>query len=759
MRGLSPSKILAQGNPHLDKNQLLGMPARSICVLSLIFFAAGCGGGYKAPPPPPAQPAVTIAPSPVTFPAISEGASSTAATITVTNSGAGVLNISSVTFGGSNVADFTSTNNCSGSVASMGTCTIAVTFVPVASGQLSETVTIANNAPNSPQVINVSGTANPIVISLTPPAAAMGAGQTMQFMASGDPNGVTWTVAGFTNSGTSGAAPAGTIDAAGNYTPPAGSSLYAVVTATGKTDPANKSTATVNVIAPGTFANTNNVQVAQYSVSAPSPANISVQFGLDTTYGLTTWTVPTGSLGGQPSTPLYVAGMKQSTAYHMRGVLQFTDGSSFNDADFTFTSGAVPANLIPTITTTASAGMTPQSGVELLDMVVIENQGKLPESAVTDLSGNLLWAYQPSLPGGPGPNPVKLLPNGHFLIVFSGQPDGADFGMQEVDLGSNVIWQMNTSQLNAALAAAPASCTECNVTVIGAHHDLLELPNGHVIILASTMKTLADTTTATGDVVIDLGDMENVGGNNPNHTPQPVWAWNEFNHLDTNRRPYSYPDWTHTNAVIYSKDDGDLIISIRHQNWLVKIDYNNGAGAGDILWKLGAVLPGDTGTNVADFALLNADGTPDTTVTNWFFAQHGPSFTTSNTTGSFGLVLFDNGDDRGAAVVAGGTCGVAGQPACFSTVPVFTIDETAKTATLMINPTTPDYSFFGGNAEVLQNGNVEYDECGVSPTSDVSNIYEVTNAAAPQTVWKMNITNQYAYRGMRMGSLYPGVQW
>ena len=47
------------------------------------------------------------------------------------------------------------------------------------------------------------------------------------------------------------------------------------------------------------------------------------------------------------------------------------------------------------------------------------------------------------------------------------------------------------------------------------------------------------------------------------------------------------PDWTHTNAIIYSADDGNLIISIRHQNWLVKIDYNNGAGTGDILWHLG----------------------------------------------------------------------------------------------------------------------------------------------------------------------------
>ena len=79
--------------------------------------------------------------------------------------------------------------------------------------------------------------------------------------------------------------------------------------------------------------------------------------------------------------------------------------------------------------------------------------------------------------------------------------------------------------------------------------------------------------------------MENIGGNNPNHTPQPVWLGTNSTTLDINRRPYLYPDWTHTNAVIYSKDDGNLIISIRHQNWLVKIDYNNGAGAGDILWS------------------------------------------------------------------------------------------------------------------------------------------------------------------------------
>ena len=756
----SSAYFFSRGESQLSKYRLSGKCSRySYALLPLILFAAGCGGGYSAPPTTPAAPSVSLSSSSVTFPATTQGVSSASMMVTVTNNGMGALTISSVAAGGSNPGDFTNTNTCTAAVSYLGTCTISVTFVPTATGPRSETITLTDNAPNSPQVINVSGTANPaIALTLTPPVSAVGVSQTIPFTATGDPAGVTWSIVGapFLGSPSVITSP-GTIDSGGNYTGPGGTSgLYVTVTATSKTDPTKSASATVNVVAPGAFTATNNVQVAQYAVTPPSPANVSVQFGLDTTYGLNTWTQPNSTLGSAVS--LYVAGMKQSTPYHMRGVIAFADGSSITDSDFTFTTGALPVNMQPVLTATTTPGMTPQPGVELLDLVVTLPPGVVAESVVSDLSGNVLWAYQPSLPGNPGPNPVKLLPNGHFLIGFSSQPDGTNGVLQEVDLGNNVIWQMNTAQLNAALAAA--TCAECNVTVIGIHHDFALLPNGHVVVLASLTKALTDGTTPTGDIIIDLGDMENVGGNNPNHTPQPVWAWNEFNHLDTNRRPYSYPDWTHTNAVIYSKDDGNLIISMRHQNWLVKIDYNNGAGAGDILWKLGVVLPTDTTPeDTANFTLLNADGSTNTDPYAWFYAQHGPAFTTTNTTGQFSLVLFDNGDDRGVAVTPGATCG-AGQPvSCFSTVPTLNLDETAMTATLVFNPTTPDYSWFGGNAQTLTNGNVEYDECGQTLPANNSAIFEVTHTSPPQTVWKMNLTGQYAYRAMRMGSLYPGVQW
>lgn len=235
-----------------------------------------------------------------------------------------------------------------------------------------------------------------------------------------------------------------------------------------------------------------------------------------------------------------------------------------------------------------------------------------------------------------------------------------------------------------------------------------------------------------GDVIVDL-----------DQNLQPVWVWNEFNHLDPNRHPMSFPDWTHTNAVLYSPDDGNIVVSIRHQNWVLKIDYANGTGAGDILWELG---------EGGSFTLENGADPID-----WQYAQHGPSFFSTNTSGVFSLGLMDNGDDR--IFPTGVTCGTTGEPACqYTTVPVFQINETAKTAKLTFHQILPaaQYSLWGGNAEQLANGNVEFDLCGLTVGSVV---YEVTQTGTPQTVWSMTTTISNFYRAFRIPSLYPGVQW
>ncbi len=560
----------------------------------------------------------------------------------------------------------------------------------------------------------------PVNVAISPTTAAIGTGQTVQF---------TPTVTG--SSGVTWSATAGTVDASGNYTAPSGSqSMKVTVTATSMKDHTKSASATVNVVAPGQVAASANSQVASYTIAPAAPANVSVQFGTDTNYGLTTWTQPVPAGGGPVS--LFVAGMKGNTLYHMRGVVQFSDGTQYMDPDMTFTTVAYPTAQVPVLTVTTTPGMTPQSGVELLDLV--EGGATVAPVVVADLNGNILWSYNAGLPSTTGPNPVKLLPNGHFLINFCGvSPDGENSVLQEVDLSGTVIWQMTAADLNKALSAA--TCAGCNITVIGTHHDFVMLPSGHLIVIAATQQLISGRM-VTGDVLIDLDQNHN-----------PVWLWNEFDHLDTSRQPMNYPDWTHTNAVIYSADDGNLIVSIRHQNWLVKVDYNNGAGAGDILWKLGYQ---------GDFTL--AGGTDPT---DWFYAQHGPSFTTTNTTGKFSLILFDNGNDR--FFPSGQVqCGVAGSSTCYSTVPLLQLDETTKTATIAFNPTTPDYSYFGGNAEVLKNGNVEYCEAA---GHHGGSIFEVTQTSTSQQVWNMQTSIDAlgfypnAYRGQRMPSMYPGLQW
>jgi len=114
-------------------------------------------GAGTAPPPP--APAVTVTPDPVSFPTIVQGSTGSPINVGVTNSGNATLHISSVVLGGNNPGDFSMTNLCNGPYAANASCIITVTFTPLAAGQRSATLSITDDAQNSPQSIQVSGTA------------------------------------------------------------------------------------------------------------------------------------------------------------------------------------------------------------------------------------------------------------------------------------------------------------------------------------------------------------------------------------------------------------------------------------------------------------------------------------------------------------------------------------------------------------------------------------------------------------------------
>ena len=106
--------------------------------------------------------------------------------------------------------------------------------------------TTTQQPPPPPQAISVT---------VTPPTADVGAGQTIPFMATvtGDTTGVTWSV----NGTAGGNSTVGTIDDTGHFTAPAvTANSTATVTAASKADSTKSASATVTIIAPGVVAAT-----------------------------------------------------------------------------------------------------------------------------------------------------------------------------------------------------------------------------------------------------------------------------------------------------------------------------------------------------------------------------------------------------------------------------------------------------------------------------------------------------------------------
>ena len=112
------------------------------------------------------NPVVTLAPNGLYYGTLSLNTTSAPQSVTLTNQQSVPLNIASVVSTG----NFAETDNCvsSSPIAPGGTCTISVTFTPVASGLLTGQVTVSDDAPGSYQVVNMTGTGSAPAVTLAP---------------------------------------------------------------------------------------------------------------------------------------------------------------------------------------------------------------------------------------------------------------------------------------------------------------------------------------------------------------------------------------------------------------------------------------------------------------------------------------------------------------------------------------------------------------------------------------------------------------
>jgi len=442
----------------------------------------------------------------------------------------------------------------------------------------------------------------------------------------------------------------------------------------------------------------------------------------------------------------YIAGMAASQTYVMTYQIN-TGGSITPGPPVSFTTGAIPTSLaFPAL----SVPLAPSAQADTAEPVVLTDYADVPDfPTATDLSANILWYYPQSV------ELTRPVPGGTMLAIVNGQGTGTGFWgpgvaqmqlLREFDLAGNTVRETNCDRVYEQLTAMGLEDPLGDF-----NHDAIRLANGQTLVVGDVQRIFPAGTQGSAVPLDVIGALIVVLDRNF----QVLAYWNAFDHacngsscLDINRAGsaecppntrggtdqgcppvlLSSPanDWLHANSLEYLTSDGDLLLSLRSQDWVVKIDYNNGNGAGGIVWRLG--LDGD-------FTLGSTMGAPYP----WFSGQHDAGFVNG---GESTLMVFDNGTTRHAQ--RGGDS--RGQ--------VWNIDQTNMVASLLLNADLGVYSHAVGSAQLLQNGDYMFQEgyALVGSAIEVQNTEFTPQGAAVYEF--QSVGPDASYRGWRLADLY-----
>lgn len=484
---------------------------------------------------------------------------------------------------------------------------------------------------------------------------------------------------------------------------------------------------------------TGNPLVALYSAPACSAGVMRVAFrqvgtlNLQYTYG--------EQCRGNQSRNFLVAGMLPNTSYLMVNVVSGT--TVVTSTPVLFTTGSIPPSLIfPQVTVPISPGAQTDTADGLVyHLLTPPTVGNSPNPFATNLQGQTVWyQLEPDLSAVWALRVQQLGGNvgtGIYLTGDDNQVPNVENVLRLTDLAGNPLLETNIQELNAQLQARGQE------PIYGFHHDALSLPNGDIAVLGLTEQTIT-TTANMGDMLIVL---------NPNL--QVVWTWDAFNTMDVYRGPTlndtcvglpqvlcsvpGYPnviDWTHANAIAYSPSDGNLVVSLRNQDWVIKLNFANGSGDGSILWRLGPS---------GDFRIKPLD--PQAPFP-WFSHQHDFNYIDGNT-----IELFDNGNTRNTAF----GCTGPGTPLCDSRGQVYTINDQAKVITQTLNVDLGDYSIALGVAQRLSDGHYSFTSgFQLSAGPPFAQDIEVLGDGSGTKTY-MDQLNTTEYRGWRVATLYSPI--
>jgi len=349
-----------------------------------------------------------------------------------------------------------------------------------------------------------------------------------------------------------------------------------------------------------------------------------------------------------PETGLPILGMKPGRQHRITVVIENADGRSLASAPIKYQTPDLPPGLsnFPPITVHVSKPEKMEPGVTFLSVrrrAPVRSHWMTPKQrefstkwgviVAVDAKGEVVWYYlSDTRVAG-----IDRLSNGNLLFHLT------NFSTKEVDLLGNTITEWYAADRPTGPPDNPGA-----IPIKGAqtlHHQPLETPMGTFMSFSANAKQIDNyytsefdenaprkTQMVMGDDIIEF-DRE---GNQ-------LWRWSSWDYLDPFRIGYemteaywpvrgfpNHIDWTHGNGLEYDPRDDSIIINLRIQDALIKIDRKSG----DIVWILGE--PTDWSEDLQK-KLLKPVGQPFA----WHYHAHNPRLTDSGT-----IILFDNGKYR-----------------------------------------------------------------------------------------------------------------
>jgi len=233
---------------------------------------------------------------------------------------------------------------------------------------------------------------------------------------------------------------------------------------------------------------------------------------------------------------------------------------------------------------------------------------------------------------------IEYLSNGHILM------HRADFSAVEIDLLGFVRTQYYAEKRPQGKPDNPEAIAIKGHQTL--HHQPHQMPNGDFLSFTANAYLVEDYYSSETDPSAPRKDQMVMADTVIQFSPtgDQVWTWNTMDYLDPFRIGYDtfwaywwvrgfdqHVDWTHANGVSYDARDDSVLISLRNQSAVVKIDRQSK----DIKWILGRH---DNWPEHLQSKLLTPVG--DLT---WPAYQHNPRITHAGT-----VILFDNHAHGGA---------------------------------------------------------------------------------------------------------------